>query len=163
LLPVDSYFEIFLRIKKRSKVIQFAKDNSDIYDFSGCYPVLSDKGIIKGYHLIIPEINSLIAKLIYIHEKIHAIILESRIGREYDVFCESEISPIFYEWLYIENQRNEKLRAFYREYFAFKKEFVKGNHLMALKEQDRLKEEYYRSPQLILKKQRVLIFNEEEK
>lgn len=89
----------------RNNSILFDYLDTDYHPFIGCF-YIEQKGILKKINLIVPHINNDITVLINIHEYTHALILYQYINKVFQDDITTEILPLFYERLYLEENKD---------------------------------------------------------
>ena len=138
-------------------------------DFMGIY-LEQENGILKDYHAIVPRVTNLHSALINIHETMHCLMLENKIGKEYESSDLEEVIPVLYEGLFINfliANKHYNLTDVYNEYQAYRIKKVeksenekKQAYVNAYLLQDELLKDFKNNPNKFLKHMREIIKNE---
>ena len=102
------------------KMFNYFKNNSTLIDydmeeyrpFVGCFSILNKDNIIKRIHVNTPYVKDHKTMLITIHELVHAIDFYHKIGHIYQEDLTSEILPMLYEKIYVEEINNNELTTY---------------------------------------------------
>ena len=113
---------MFYYFKKISTIIDYKDEDQRC--FIGCFYVFDKKNILRKIYLNLPYIYDEITMLINIHEIIHGIELYNKPNKKTKITEESEIMPILYEKIYIEEKNSQKLRN-YQKNIKLSKIYVK--------------------------------------
>ena len=138
----------------RNNSILFDYLDTDYHPFIGCFYTAKKKKVNK-IRLIVPYTDSDITNSINIHEYTHAIILYQYINKIFPENNTTEILPMFYERLYLEENKNNALLQEHTD--AINKRITLSNdpeiikYRLALAMQDELLE-YYSKGDIDIKK-----------
>ncbi len=92
----------------RSNSILFNYLDTDYHPFIGCYYTTKNKKVNK-INLIVPYIDNDVTTLINIHEYTHAIILYQYMNKIFPEDITTEILPLLYERIYLEENKDNKV------------------------------------------------------
>ena len=132
------YYHKFINFLKRhnlynEKIFQYWENNRILFDIKddekrdliGCY-YQYENDYLKKISLIVPYIVDDKTVLINIHEFIHLSQLYPRLRKKYKLDIDKEILPIFYEKLYISENRTKNLI----EYEKYLNEIILKNNIL---------------------------------
>ena len=148
------YYKRFINFLKEHQLynesaLAYWKDNKICFDYKddekrdliGCY-YLFENDILTKINLIVPFIIDEKTILINIHEYIHFILLYNQLGKKYKIEKDKEILPLYYEKLYIEENKNKELL----DYYHYLNESIKQGNIeeykIALYISDKLLKDY---------------------
>lgn len=152
---VESFFkyaclydlDLFSKIKSKTRTF-----GSSV--ISGECPLCIINDILKDYRMFVPSVHDLLTAIANVHETVHAIALESNIGRIYNEEIGNETLPIFYERLFCLYKGYKEI---YEKYYSFLLEDGSQDHLNAYYQQDIILEEYQKDNSQFIKKYAKII------
>lgn len=119
------YYQKFINFLKEhnlynEEIINYWQKNKLVFDYLddekrqliGCFYII-EKGKLKNIKIIVPFIDDDKTILINIHEYIHLLLLYPKIYKKCNIGIDSEILPLFYERIYIEENKTEELLNYY--------------------------------------------------
>ena len=120
-----NYYQIFIEFLKKHNLyneeaikylhkqgIFFDYYEEENRDFIGCYYILNKSNVLQKIQIIAPYIKNEQTLLINIHEFTHGLLLYNFLGKKIDIGKESEVLPMLYERIYLEENYSIKAKDY---------------------------------------------------
>lgn len=108
----------------------------------GCYYVKNEYNVVTKIELCLPKLNDNICVMIAIHEYIHGYLMYNRLNKSYKPKASDEVLPMFYEYLYYLEEKNEELEEYRTKTIEYVEKELKIKYLLGFLFQEELLETY---------------------
>jgi len=121
---------------KKATFIDLNKDEN--ISSIGCYYIKNEFNIITKIELYLPKLNDDISVMIAIHEYVHGYLMYSRLNKSYKPKASEEVLPMFYEYLYYLEEKNQELEEYRSKTIEYVEKESKIKYLLGFLLQEEL-------------------------